>query len=158
MTKTKKRPERVMLRVIKGGLAPADRFSQSMLRARGYKVGDIVAGEIRKPRNPGFWRLAHAFATLVSENIDQFAGMQAHAVLKRLQWEGNIGCEELGVNVPGVGMAVVRMPQSMGFESMEDGEFHEVMRAFCNHVSKTYWKDLEPEQIEQMAGCMVDAA
>lgn len=158
MTKTKKRPERVMLRVIKGGLAPADGFSQSMLRARGYKVGDIVAGEIRKPRNPGFWRLAHAFATLVSENIDQFHGMEAHAVLKRLQWEGNIGCEEMGVNVPGVGMAVIRMPQSMGFESMEDGEFRAVMKAFCNHIAATYWKDCDPEEIERMASCMVDAA
>lgn len=156
--KPKKKPERTMLRVIKGGLIPADEYSTNRLREKGYRVGDVVSAELRKPRNPGFHRLAHRIGSLVSENIESFQGMQAHKVLKRLQWEANIGCEEMGVNVPGVGMAMVRMPMSLAYESMEDGEFREVVAAFCNYISSRYWPSLSAEQIEQMADCMVEAA
>lgn len=33
---------RHMLRVIKGGFAPADNYTADALRARGYRIGDIV--------------------------------------------------------------------------------------------------------------------
>lgn len=82
--------------------------------------------------------------------------MDAHKVLKRLQWEANIGCEEIGVQVPGVGLAMMRWPLSLGFESMEEGEFKEVSRKFCRHIAATYWKTLNENQIAEMAESMVD--
>lgn len=151
----KRRPERHALRVVKGGLTPADSLTQSRLRQRGYRVGDVVFAEIRKPRNPRFHRLAHAFGRLVAENIDAFEGMDPHAVLKRLQWEANVGCEEMGVEVPGAGFAMIRIPRSLSFESMGQGEFHEVVRGMCRHVAQRYWPTLTPEEIEHMATVMV---
>lgn len=126
------------------------------MREKGYKVGDLVFAEMVKPRSPGFHRLAHRIGQLCSRNIEAFSGMDPHKVLKRLQWEGNIGCEEIGVQVPGVGLAMMRWPLSLSFESMEQGEFHEVTRAFCRHIAATYWKGMNEDQIAEMAESMVD--
>lgn len=154
----KRRPERIALRVVKGGFAPADDISAARLRTKGYRVNDLVFAEMKKPRNPGFHRLAHRIGAMVSENIEAFEGLDAHAVLKRLQWEAGIGCEEFGVNVPGAGLACVRWPMSLSFESMEEGEFKEVVTGLCRHISDKYWPNVSPEQVERMAECWVDAA
>jgi hypothetical protein len=151
---TKRRPERFALRVIKGALQPADSLTEGRLRAKGYSVGDIVFAEIKKPRRPRFHRLAHAFGQMVADNIEEFEGMDPHKVLKRLQWESGVGCETIGARVPGVGFVEVRIPQSLAFESMDDGEFAETFRGLARHVAETYWPDLSPEEIEQMAEVM----
>lgn len=147
-----------MLRVAKGVLEPADNYSLGKLRDRGYHVGDILAAELRKPRNPGFFRLAHAFGKLVADNIDEFSGMDAHSVLKRLQIEANVGCDEMLLNLPGVGKMVYRMPQSLSFDTMDDGEFREVYMGMCRHVAERYWHGLSAEQIAAMAETMPEAA
>ncbi len=147
-----------MLRVVKGALQPADAFAEQELRRRGYRVGDIVAGEIRKPRNPRFHRLAHQLGALVAENIEAFEGLDAHSVLKRLQIEAGIGCDDLSLNFPGIGPCVYRVPQSLAFESMDEGRFHEVIGALCAYIAKRYWPNMEPGQIERMADCWVEAA
>jgi len=151
---TKRRPERFPLRVIKGGFAPADSMAASRMRARGYHIGDLVFAEFKKPRNPRFHALAHALGTLICKNIEAFSHYDAHRALKRLQWESGVGCEEMAVMVGGTA-TVVRIPLSLSYESMEEGEFKEVMRGICRHVAETYWPGLEPEQIEDMATCMV---
>lgn len=155
MHKQKRRPERFPLRVIKGGFAPADNGAAARLRDRGYRVGDLVFAEFKKPRNPRFHSLAHALGTLVAENIDAFAGMNPHKVLKRLQMEANVGCDEIAYNIPGCGMVSQRIPQSLSFESMDDGEFKEVMRGLCRHIAEVYWPDLDEDEIAKMADVMV---
>lgn len=155
---TKRRPERVMLRIIKGGLEPADVRSRAVLRERGYKVGDVVAGELKKPRSPGFHRLAHQVGALAAANIEAFSGLTAHAVLKRIQIEGNIGCDEIALIFPGVGPCSYRVPRSLSFESMDEGEFRPIVSGMCEHLSRVYWPSMTPEQIEAMADCWVEAA
>lgn len=146
----------IFLRVEKGALVPADPYAKSQLRAKGYVVGDVVAATLKKLNNPAFHRLMHRIGTLCAANIESFSGMDAHQVLKRLQLEGNIGCEELGVMVPGVGLAMMRFPLSLSFESMDDGERHEVARAMCRHISEKYWPQLTPDQVEEMAESWVE--
>lgn len=158
MTAKKRTPERFPLRIQRGAFIPADQTTVARLRDKKFSTGDIVFVEFRKPRNPKYHRLAHALGRLVAENIEQFEGMDAHRVLKRLQIEGNIGCEETAIYVPGVGMCMHRTPLSLSFESMDQGDFHEVMQGFCRHIAKVYWPELAPEQIEQMAGVMVGEA
>jgi hypothetical protein len=131
----KRRPQRVMLRIIKGGLTPADDYSASILRSRGYKIGDIVAGDIKKPRNPG---------------------LDGHSVLKRLQLEGDIACENIPLNFPGVGPVSYRIPLSLSFESMEQGEFKQVVSEFCAYLAKRYWPTMTADQIETMAELYVE--
>ena len=151
--KMKRRPERIAMRVAKGCLRPADVTSEAMLRARGYRVGDLVFAELKKPRNPGFHRLAHQLGTLTVENLDEFTGMDPHAALKRLQMESGIGCEEIAYKVHGMTI-VQRIPISLSFESMEQGEFEQVYRGMCRHLATTYWPSLSADEVAQMAELM----
>lgn len=156
MAKAAKKP-RHALRVIRGGYAPADASTAAVLR-EGHRVGDLVFAEFTKPRNPDFHRLAHKLGGLLSENLDAFEGMGWHAVLKRLQIEGDIGCDHIALLFPGVGPAEYRVPRSLSYESMDDAEFKTVIAAMCKYVAKTYWPTCTPEQVEQMASCWVEAA
>ena len=141
-----------------GTLAPNDDISQQTLRKRQFRVGDLVTADPKKPRNHRAWSRAHKLAQLLIENVEDFANMDPHPVLKRLQWEANIGCEEMGVKVPGVGLATIRMPLSLNFADMDEGEFQAIYGQFCQHVIDSYWTGLTEEQIEQMANLVGLAA
>jgi len=150
--------EKIYLRVVKGGFEPADHYAATRLREKSYKVGDVIGASLTKLRNPKFNRLVHRIGQLCAANIDAFHGMDAHRVIKRIQLEGNIACEELGIVVPNVGMVVAKIPQSLSFETMDEGEYHEVARAICRHVAMQYWPSLTPQKIEQMAESFVGEA
>ena len=152
-TKSKRRPERIALRIDKGCLRPADGLSQERLRAKGFHVGDVVFAELKKPRNPGFHRLVHALGKLVAENIEDFEGMSAHAVIKRCQLESGLGCEEIAYRVNGMSV-IQRIPRSMSFESMDQADFMEVYMGICRHLSKTYWPSLSADEVAKMAEIM----
>ncbi len=148
--------ERLVLRVLPNGhFEPADSYTVRRLREKRYRVGELVHGPLNRPRNPRFHRLAHAFGALVAEHLDAFDGLDAHAVLKRIQLEGNIACEEIAINLPEVGPCTYRVPESLSYQSMDQGRFHEVFRAMCRYVAQTYWPELDEDQIRHMAECMV---
>lgn len=181
-------PNRVMLRVVKGALQPADDYAIQTLRQRGFHVGDIVSGDIRKPRNPGFHRLAHQLGTVIAQNIDAFHGMSAHDTLKAIQLEADIACESVAVGAreawkhltaalmeatgteslrpafDTIGALIPnirvnwRTPRSLSYSSMDEGEFREVVTAICRYVSSRYWQSCTPDQIERMAELYVEAA
>ena len=149
--------EKFLLRVEKGAFVPADEHTKQRLREKCLHFGDILAAELRKPRNPQFHRWAHAFGQLVAENIEAFEGLSAHKCLKRIQLEAGIGCEEIPLVLDGMPCAY-RVPKSLSFSSMDEGEFHEVVRGMTQYISKTYWGDLTPEQIEEMVPFVMEAA
>lgn len=155
MSTAKRQPERFPLRVQPGAFIPADASCQARLREKGLRTNDLVFAEFKKPRNPRFHRLAHALGQLCADNIEAFEGMDAHRVLKRLQLEAQIGCDEMAIVVPGVGKCLHLIPRSLSFESMSEDEFHEVVAGFCRHIASQYWPTLEPGQIEEMATVMV---
>jgi len=101
---TAKRPPRakrpaIYLRVIRGGLEPADGFARDQLRSKGYRVGDVLRADLAKLRNPGFNRLVHRIGQLCVANVEAFHGMDAHACIKRLQLEGGIACDEIAISM-----------------------------------------------------------
>lgn len=154
--KNKRRPEKFALRVIKGGFRPADGYTESRLRDKGYRIDDVVFAQLSKPRNPKYHRLVHQFAIMLAENIEDFESLDPHSILKRIQYEANIGCEEIGAKVPGVGFVSVRFPRSMSFESMDQGEFEEIYRAMCRYVAENYWRGMTEDQIAEMAEVMAN--
>ena len=147
--------EKIMFRVGKGALIPADRYSFEKLRERKYSTGDLVSVQIGKCRNPQFHRLAHAIGTLCVENIEDFEGMNAHSALKRIQIEGNISCSEMMLKIPGLGAVIQRIPRSLSFESMDEEEFRETVRGMCRHIASQYWPGMDADEIERMAEVMV---
>lgn len=150
--------EQVYLRVVKGALAPADNYAASVLRSRGYRLGDLLAADLKKPRNPKFNRLVHQLGQLVVANIDAFQGLDAHTAIKRLQIEGKVACDEIGIMVPGYGMVIQFIPRSLSFASMDEGEYHEAARGISRTIAERYWPNVAPEKIEEMAMCMIQEA
>lgn len=150
--------EKIPMRVQKGSLVPADRHAVEALRQRAFKTGDVVFAKLTKPRNPGYHRLAHEFGKMLAQNLDEFTGLGAHTVLKRIQLEANIACDEIALNFPGIGPCSYRVPQSLSFESMDQAKFESVYGQMCDHVSRKYWPELTPEQVAEMAELMEDAA
>lgn len=141
-----------------GAFVPADAPSAEILRRRKIRRGEVVAANLRRPRKYWQWKQAHVLAQLLIENIDEFRGAEAHAVIKRLQMEANIKCEEIGYKLPGHGWVVQRVPQSLAFASMEQGEYEEFYAELCQHVIDQYWPGLSQEQIDEMASLVGAAA
>jgi hypothetical protein len=57
----------------------------------------------------------------------------------------------MGCNVPNVGLMTVRIPLSLSFDAMDQGQFYEIYKGLCNHVRKTYWRDMPEGELENMA-------
>jgi hypothetical protein len=156
--KPKKRQELFMMRVASndGVMQPADGFSRDRIQAKKYVKNDLIAITIRKTRKPWYHRKAHLFCRMVTENIEGFAGLGAHDCLKRIQLEGNIYCEVIHLNMPGIGPVEYKIPASISFDSMDEGEFEDLYKKLCQHISDTYWPSLSKDQIERMAELMPD--
>lgn len=150
------KPQTYMMRVIKGGFEPADDYTISKLRERNYKVGDLITCAFKKLNNPKFNRLVHYIGILCERHIEAFHGMQAHSILKRLQIEGNIHCEAIGIVLPGFGLVEHRYPLSLSFDDVDDGLRHEICLAMCRHIAYNYFADMTPEQVMEMAEVMVN--
>lgn len=156
--KTKRRPEQILVRAARAGdlppntgvIVPADGISTARLRQRRFSVGQEAFMELKSPRNPRFHRLMHAIGGLAAENIDDFHGMSAHSVLKRMQLETGIGCEEVAYRI-GDQLIPCRIPLSLSFQSMDESEFHEVSRGICQGIKDRYWPETTVEEILQMA-------
>jgi len=146
----------IELVVQKGSLVPADGRAQQALRDMHLGLGEIVHAKITQPRNPHFFRLAHQIGTLAKENISTFELLSSHQALKRLQYESGVQCEYMEMRIPHVGMVEVRVPKSIAFDKMDETAFRAMISALCSHIAETYWPDCTEEQIEQMAGAMVD--
>jgi len=148
----------VLLRVVKGGLTPADEASRLALRKKGFRLGDVVTAAPRKARNPGFHRKAHALGDLIREQVEGFEQLDSHAVLKRIQLEADIMCDHMQLVMPGIGPVLYRIPQSLAFDSMDESDFTRFYNGVCDHISRRYWPDLPPEAVGQMAEFMPEAA
>lgn len=149
-----KAKEKLTMRVIKGAIVPADDYTTQRLRDKGYKTGDLLTVTLSKQRSPGYNRLAHQLGILITENIDEFSGMDCHKALKRLQLESGVACELTAIKVPGIGMVEHRTAQSLSFDNMDEGDFKDCISGLCRHITKTYWPNMEPDQIESMLELM----
>jgi hypothetical protein len=147
---------RIYLRALEGTFIPADRWAEEELKKKKIKNGDIVGAQLSRLRSKGLNRLVHKIGLLCVQNIAEFKYTDAHGAIKRLQIEGNIACDEIGVSLPQIGMMLYRVPRSISFDTMDEGEFHEVAWMICALISNKYWKGMEPRQIETMAAYMVD--
>ena len=146
----------IELIVQKGALVPAGDRDRQTLRDMGLGLGEIVHAKIVQPRNPRFFRLAHQLGALIRDNVPSFELLTSHQVLKRLQFESGVECDNMEMRIPHVGMATVRVPKSLAFDSMNEGDFRHLMTSLCRHVAETYWPDCTPEQVEQMAEAMIE--
>lgn len=132
-------------------LIAANEYSAEMLKDKKIALGDVVGVTIKKVRSPEHHAMAHRIGQLCAQNLDEFMGMDAHRVLKRLQLEADVGCEHIAIKVQNLGLIEQRIPKSLSFENMDEIEFRDVMTQICRHLSKQYWPSLSSDQIYEMA-------
>ncbi|SEN75186.1 hypothetical protein, partial [Nitrosomonas marina] len=161
---------------------PADATAERQLREKKLSVGQVVRAVIRKLRSGKFNRKVHRIGQLCVVHIDEFKYMDAHSVLKRIQLEANIYCDEIAVKPTGLraliplqvlemlrpilqafglkltdaGLMIVRIPRSLSYESLDQSEYEDAARKICDYISEVYWTSLQPWQIEEMAESMID--
>lgn len=145
--------EKILLRVAKGCLLPADLYAEEKLRSRNYHMGDILSANLSKPRNPGFHRMVHALGQLLVRNVEAFSRLNAHEALKKIQIEGRIKCDCIPILIQGENVEYL-IPQSLSYESMDQVEFSEAYNAMCDYIAETYWPDLSAEKIQEMSELM----
>ncbi|CUR48470.1 Phage protein [Alloalcanivorax xenomutans] len=144
------------MRVGKGVFMPADVHAQQRLKDKNFRMGEVVGVQVRRMREYWYHKMVHAFGDLVAQNIDDFAGMNAHEVLKRLQVEGLIGCTCIPLRTETGERVDYYVPRSLAYDEMDQAEFEEVYGAFCQLVVERYWPNLEPEQVAVLAEIMGD--
>lgn len=134
-----------------GALVPRYKADQLEMRARKYSVGSDLRAELKKPRNPGFHRKAHALGQMAVDNIEGFEQLNAHDALKRLQTEAGVQCEPMELDLGPLGLVNISRPRSIAFDEMEEGDFTELWEGVLAHIRARYWPTLADYAIEQFA-------
>lgn len=136
-------------------LVCADATAQRQCTERGYRAGDLVRGDLAKPRDVQQHRRAHAIGRMAL-GIDGFTGT-AHDALKRLQRESGACCEPMELDLgPLIGKVTIQVARSLAFDDMDEAEFQQLCHAIYDHIAATYWPHMNGEQVKQMADAMVD--
>lgn len=134
-----------------GALVPDHPVDRRSMKERKLHVGKSVRATLREDRNPGFWRKAHVLGGWLADHVDEFAGLDMHAALKRLQERSGIGCTTQEINASPVVAAVlaaaeailgdaarrmlaavlpeiktiqITVADSLNFSDMDEGEFN----------------------------------
>ncbi len=123
----------------------------AMLVERAFRLNTKVRAELKQPRNERFNRLVHGLGRVLAQNIDRFAGMQAHAAIKDLQAESGVCCDREEFDIPGLGRLSRLVPQSLAFDSMGEEAFQDFWRGCCAYLVKTDWPTLTEERLTEMA-------
>lgn len=114
---------------------PIDR---RLMKERGYRNGDEVRLEIKKPRNVKFHRLAHAVGNLLVENVEAFRALSGHQALKQVQREAGVCCEPMELDLGTLGKVPVNVPRSIAFDEMDESEFGEFFLGVCDYIDLNY--------------------
>lgn len=133
-----------------GALVPVGGVDRQILRDAGYRIGQRVRSTVTKERSYGQHKYAHKLGCLVSANIDKFSGFTAHQVVKRLQVEADAGCDTNEIEIPGVGPVSVRVPRSISFDEMGEGDFIAMIRKICHHLAEKYFPTMDAEAVAAM--------
>jgi len=138
-----------------GALVPRWSADRDQLRARKFVTGAELRAELRRKRNPKFYRLGHALGKFMVEQTEAFADMDAHTAIKRLQMESGICCDRVEYEVPGIGKITRTEPWSTSFDDMEEGTWAELWKGVVRQAGK-YLSGMSEEAIEEFIKMTVD--
>ena len=145
----------VYMRVGDGVLIPADETQTQELRSLKLKKGDVIKVDVAQIRSKKFNNLVHQIGVMIAKEIESFNGLDAHTVIKRIQIEGCIECDIVGIDMGNFGMYEQRVPRSISFSKMSESRYREAALRICEHISSKYWMTKTPEEVERMAGIFI---
>ena len=121
-----------------GALVPANEIDARLLRERKFHVGREVRAELKQPRVEWQHRLIHKIGTLMVDNVEGWEQLKSHDAVKRLQRESGVCCEEMEVDIPGVGRLMVKQAESLSFDEMEQDRFAQLFEGIAHHIGERY--------------------
>jgi hypothetical protein len=132
---------------------PIDR---RLMKERGFNRGDEVRLEVKRPRNVKFHRLLHAIGQVMVDNVDGWENLNSHDAIKRLQRESGVCCEEVEIDIPGMGKLLAKQAESLAFDEMPPERFELLFNGITDHIDKTYspnfTTDVRDEYLLMVAG------
>lgn len=141
-----------------GSFRAADDQSRALLRSKGFKKLQRVRFKVEAERDYVQWKKAHKLGELIGQNLDDFAGLDAHEAIKKLQRLSGVECEQMQVEVPGMGTLNVNQARSLAFDAMDEIRFQKAYTGFCQYLISKYWPKLSEAEIENMASLVGLAA
>lgn len=117
---------------------PIDR---TLMQERGFREGDDVRMEVKRPRNVKFHRLLHAVGQVMVDNVDGWEQLSAHDAVKRLQRESGTCCEEVEIDIPGMGKLLAKQAESLAFDEMAPERFAQLFEGITAHIDREYSPD-----------------
>lgn len=132
-------------------LVAATDADRAKLRERGFRLNTRVFAHLWFPRNPRFFRLVHGLGELLGRQLDRFAGKDAHDVIKALQVESGVCCDQTKTDLPDGGQLIHTKAQSLSFHSMGEDKFKAFWSGVCAYVIAHDWPDLDEARLTEMA-------
>src|SRR5690606_8542853 len=93
---------------------------------------------LKQPREAWKHRLIHKIGALMVDNVEGWEHLDSHDAVKRLQRESGVCCEELEIDVPGVGRLMVKQAESLAFDEMENDRFETLFNGITKHIGDHY--------------------
>jgi len=136
-------------------LVPMHDVDRRAMRERRLKPGDLVATEIKPPRDIVQWRKAHALGQFCVMHIEGFENLDSHGAIKRLQFEGDIECDHEEFDLGALGKITRKVARSLSFESMPNDVWRGVWARLCDYLGRTYLGGVTDQNaIEEMINMM----
>lgn len=121
-----------------GALVPANDVDARLLRERGFHVNREVRAELKQPRVEWQHRLIHKIGQLMVDNVEGWQQLGSHDAVKRLQRESSVCCEEMEVDIPGIGRLMVKQAESLSFDEMEQDRFEQLFDGITEHIGNKF--------------------
>ncbi len=135
-----------------GSWIPADRASNNLAKDRGLLHSGVeVIGYLYQPRDGKQWRKIHALGSLLAQSVDEFHGWNSHDVIKKVQLDANVACENEEIDLGKLGVFSRRVAKSLAFGFMDESEFTGVYREISVYIGKKYFGFLGPEAEGEIA-------
>lgn len=150
----------VGLRVIRGGFVPASETDAQLLRSLNLRTNALVSAELDWLRAPHDLRRIHRLGQILVDQVPEFAHLDAHEAIKRLQALSGAGCRCIGI--PAVALAqltgipcqgdpnaiiTVYEPYSLSPSSLSGAQFARLLDQLCKYVALHIWPDLTDVEI-----------
>lgn len=142
---------------IVGAFVPASPHEARVVRERKYRRGQVIRAILQRPRNAKFHRLAHAIGALAVDHIEGFEGMETHDALKRLQRESGVCCEESEIEIPALGKVLLKTPQSIAFDEMEEADFKKLVLGVCAYIREKF-HGVPPSELSEIIAAVEEGS
>lgn len=132
-----------------GHLTPVDQAGEDYLRK--LKFGDVVAVEVKKPRNVKFHRLYWQLVSTVFENQERYeTPEQLHSALKI--------AAGIYDPLPMPNGVIHKIPGSIAFDKMDDTEFSAFFDRVCDLIAQHFLPGITVAALKHEIEVMIGAA